>query len=67
MREILQHKKFQSVDSRGEHEEAAAEINEMLTKHFFWLINDNIEEFQRLYKFWNKKFMRAIHSLIQAL
>ena len=33
------------------------EINEIVSRHFIWFMNNNIDEFQMFCKFWNQTFI----------
>ena len=60
MKETLQQhkKKIHDVDVKKEKQSEPYEtrINEILSRYFVWLINNNIGEFQIFCKFWNQRF-----------
>lgn len=58
MQEILQQQRNEiyEIDVKNEKSNTSDEvrINKMVSRHFVWFMNNNIEEFQTFYRFWNQ-------------
>ena len=69
MKAILQQPKKEihkvKINQEKQIESEEARINEILTRYFFWFMNNNIEEYNMFFKFWNQKFINQSTTLLK--